>query len=60
VIEKRLRELLMVEEYSCADKMAFDTPEQAEAAAVVAYHQRGVMLKVYHCTSCELWHLSSQ
>jgi hypothetical protein len=47
------------EDQACAGKMAFDTREQAEAAAVVAYHQRGVTLKVYQCSACALWHLSS-
>lgn len=47
------------ESQACADKMAFDEQTQAEAAAVVAYHQRGAKLKAYRCSDCSLWHLSS-
>lgn len=43
----------------CAEKLAFDTPRQARAAAVVAAHQHGVKLKVYQCRYCGLWHLAS-
>lgn len=43
----------------CAEKMAFDTKAEAENAALVAEHQRGVKLKVYRCKDCDLWHLSS-
>jgi len=43
----------------CADKMAFDTPEQAARTAVVAEHQHGVKLAWYCCQYCDLWHLSS-
>lgn len=43
----------------CVDKLAFDTPKQAKAAAVVADLQHGTKLKVYHCRFCDLWHLST-
>ncbi|HEX7633130.1 MAG TPA: hypothetical protein VF401_02260 [Candidatus Saccharimonadales bacterium] len=43
----------------CADKLAFDTQKQANAAAVVAAHQYGAKLKSYRCKHCDLWHLSS-
>jgi hypothetical protein len=43
----------------CADKLAFDTQVQANAAANVAAYQHGVILKSYHCRHCQLWHLSS-
>lgn len=43
----------------CADKLAFDTKKQAEAAALTAQYQHGSRLKVYMCTYCDLWHLSS-
>ncbi|HTE22025.1 MAG TPA: hypothetical protein VK674_03210 [Candidatus Limnocylindria bacterium] len=43
----------------CADKMAFDIKEEAEASAVVAEWQHGGNLKVYQCKHCQLWHLAS-
>jgi hypothetical protein len=43
----------------CAQKLAFDTQKQASAAANVAEYQRGVVLKVYRCRHCQLWHMSS-
>jgi hypothetical protein len=43
----------------CADKLAFDTQKQAQAAAVVAEYQHGTKLKTYRCKHCGLWHLSS-
>jgi hypothetical protein len=43
----------------CADKLAFDTQKQAQAAATVALHQHGTTLRVYRCRYCGLWHLSS-
>ncbi len=43
----------------CADKLAFDTRREAEAAANVAHYRYGSSLKVYCCSYCELWHLSS-
>jgi len=47
------------EELPCADKLAFDTKRQAEAAATVALHQHGTKLHAYRCRYCSLWHLSS-
>lgn len=43
----------------CADKLAFDTPKEARAAAVVAAYRYGTQLKIYRCRHCGLWHLSS-
>jgi hypothetical protein len=43
----------------CADKLGFDTKQQANAAAVVAYLQHGTKLTVYKCTHCKLWHLAT-
>jgi len=43
----------------CAEKLAFDTQKQAEAAAVVAEYQHGTKLHVYVCRYCNLWHLAS-
>jgi hypothetical protein len=43
----------------CAEKLTFDTKKEAEAAALVANYQHGARLKVYVCTYCGLWHLSS-
>ncbi len=43
----------------CQDKLAFETKEQAEGAAVYVKHLHGTKLKVYKCKSCNLWHLST-
>lgn len=43
----------------CADKLAFDTPKQAQAAATVAAYQHGTKLTIYRCRHCGLWHLAS-
>jgi len=43
----------------CADKLAFDTPEAAQATATVSEHRYGGKLKVYKCRYCQLYHLSS-
>ena len=43
----------------CADKMVFDTQEEAEAVGVAAEWQYGGALKAYQCRYCGLWHLSS-
>lgn len=43
----------------CADKLAFDTKEKAQSAALTATWQHGTKLQVYRCTYCRLWHLSS-
>lgn len=44
----------------CANKLAFDTQKQANAAATVTQYQHGTKLKSYRCRHCQLWHLSSQ
>jgi hypothetical protein len=44
----------------CADKLAFDTKKEAQAAANFAKWSYGTNLKVYKCKHCGLWHLSSQ
>ncbi len=44
----------------CADKLAFDTREAAEAQAATAQWQYGSKLGVYRCPRCSLWHLTSQ
>ena len=46
-------------EKSCQDKMVFDTKKEAQTAATVALHQRGIKLRPYKCRECELWHLTS-
>jgi len=43
----------------CSEKLAFDTKQQAEAAATVAAYQHGSKVKPYVCRDCGLWHLSS-
>lgn len=44
---------------NCDGKISFSTQKEANAAAVLAEHQRGVKLKSYHCKHCKLWHLTS-
>lgn len=44
----------------CADKLAFDTPKEAQASATVAEYRYGSKLKIYRCRHCGLWHLSSR
>lgn len=43
----------------CADKLAFDTEEEAQASATTLRWQYGTELKVYRCQHCGLWHMSS-
>jgi hypothetical protein len=43
----------------CAEKMVFDTKEEAEAIGTAAEWQYGGALKAYRCRHCHLWHLSS-
>lgn len=43
----------------CADKIAFDTPEAAQATATVSRYRYGSKLKVYRCRHCQLYHLAS-
>jgi len=40
----------------CENKMVFDSEKQAQTAATVAAHQRGIKIKPYLCRECELWH----
>lgn len=47
------------ESLPCADKLAFDTKEQAEATATVSEYNYGGKLKAYRCRYCDLWHLST-
>lgn len=44
----------------CADKMAFDSEQQAQTEANIIKWRRGGKLKVYECRYCGLWHLSSK
>lgn len=43
----------------CQDKMVFETRKEAQTAATVAMHQRGIKLRPYKCRECDLWHLTS-
>jgi len=43
----------------CADKLAFETPEAAQATGTVSEWRYGRPLKVYRCRYCQLYHLSS-
>lgn len=49
----------MATQLPCAEKLAFQTKEAAEGAAVYAKHRHGTKLKVYQCKDCQLWHLAS-
>ncbi len=49
----------MTEEESCSQKLAFDTQPKAQAEATKIEWQRGIKLKVYQCSYCSLWHLST-
>lgn len=46
-------------ELPCKDKLAFDTREQAAAAANVVHYRYGTKVQPYLCRYCSLWHLSS-
>ncbi|CAN5452207.1 hypothetical protein BH10PAT3_BH10PAT3_5830 [soil metagenome] len=48
-----------LEPLPCAEKLAFDTKKQADAAAVVANYQHDTKLGTYKCHYCGLWHLKS-
>ena len=48
-----------MEEPPCSEKLAFESREAAEGAAVYAQHRHGTKLKVYKCRHCDLWHLAS-
>lgn len=43
----------------CADKLAFETVEAAQATAMVSEHHYGTKLKVYRCRHCQLYHLAT-
>jgi hypothetical protein len=43
----------------CADKLAFDTKQAAEATATTGEWRYGGKLKTYKCQYCHLWHLAS-
>jgi len=44
----------------CAEKLAFDTKQQADATANVTRYRYGTIVQAYKCRFCQLWHLSSQ
>ena len=48
-----------IEGLPCESKLAFDTKKQASTAALVARHQHNVVLKIYMCRYCRLWHSAS-
>lgn len=43
----------------CGEKLAFETKEAAQGAALYAKHRYGTELKTYCCKHCGLWHLAS-
>lgn len=43
----------------CAEKLAFDTKDAAQASAVVVRYQHDTKVKPYKCRYCQLWHLAS-
>ena len=47
-------------ELPCVDKIAFDTPEAAQATSTVSEWRYGGKLKVYKCRHCHLYHLASE
>lgn len=51
-----MEENVPADEQKCAQKMSFDSQQEAQTAATVALHQRGIKLKPYKCRHCELWH----
>jgi hypothetical protein len=50
---------MLMEDLPCKEKLAFESKETAEGAAVYARHLHGAKLKVYQCKYCKLWHLAS-
>jgi hypothetical protein len=44
----------------CADKVVFDTKQEATAAGLAADWQHGASLRSYKCKHCSLWHLSTK
>jgi hypothetical protein len=43
----------------CADKLVFETQQEAIGSATAIKYQRGTKLKPYKCIHCRLWHLAS-
>lgn len=43
----------------CADKLVFDSKNQAQASVATIKWQRGTKLRAYQCRHCELWHMAS-
>ena len=56
---KRTSRSEVARDIDCNEKFSFDNQKQANAAKIVADMQHGTKLKVYHCNSCNLWHLTS-
>ncbi|MEJ0072622.1 MAG: hypothetical protein WDN27_00810 [Candidatus Saccharibacteria bacterium] len=52
-------EITDMEPLPCADKLAFETPEAAQATGTVSEWRYGSKLKVYKCRYCGLYHLST-
>ncbi len=52
-------ELAETDKLPCADKLAFDTPEAAQATGTVSEWRYGSKLKAYRCKHCRLYHLST-
>lgn len=48
------------QELPCSEKIAFDTQQEAQAAATTTHWHYGLELYAYKCRYCNLWHLSSQ
>ena len=46
-------------ELPCADKVAFDTREKADATATTSEWWYGTKMQAYVCQYCHLWHLST-
>lgn len=43
----------------CAEKLTFNTKDEADASAAAVRYQRGTKLRAYECRYCRLWHLTS-
>jgi hypothetical protein len=46
-------------ELPCKEKLAFDTKQQADGAALTVKYQHGTTVHSYLCRHCKLWHLAS-
>lgn len=44
----------------CATKKAYPSEKFAKQVAKDALNKRGVLLRVYGCPACGLWHLTAQ